>query len=160
MDGIPGEKCLCDRKLSARLKGKVYKAAVRPAMMYGSETWAMNKVHEKKVDVAQMRMLRWMCGVTRKDKIQNELIRGTVKVAQISSKMQERRLNWYGYVMRTDENYVGRRGMTMDVEGRRGTPKLRWKDKLREDMTEKGLLQNQVAEKNIWKRLVRNSDPI
>ena len=153
---------LCDRKLSARLKGKVYKTAVRPAMMYGSETWAMKKVQEKKVDVAEMRMLRWMCGVTRKDKIRNELIRGTVKVAEISSKMQERRLNWYGHVMRRDENYVGRKAMTMEVEGRRrrGRPKLRWKDKLREDMSEKGLVENQVADKNNWKRLARNSDPI
>ena len=131
-------------------------------MMYGSETWAMKKIQEKKVDVAEMRMLRWMCGVTRKDKIRNELIRGTVKVAEISSKMQERRLNWYGHVMRRDENYVGRKAMTMEVEGRRrrGRPKLRWKDKLREDMSEKGLVENQVADKNNWKRLARNSDPI
>ena len=33
-------------------------------------------------------------------------------------------------------------------------------DKLREDMSEKGLVENQVADKNNWKRLARNSDPI
>ena len=49
---------LCDKKISARLKGKVYKTAVRPAMLYGSETWPMKRVHEKKVDVTEMRMLR------------------------------------------------------------------------------------------------------
>ena len=29
---------LCDRRISLRVKGKVYKTVVRPAMMYGAET--------------------------------------------------------------------------------------------------------------------------
>ena len=33
----------------------------------------------KKVDVAEMSMLRWMCGVTKLDRIQNERIRGSQK---------------------------------------------------------------------------------
>ena len=35
---------------------------------------------EKKLDVAEMRMLRWMSGVTKLDRIRNERIRGTTKV--------------------------------------------------------------------------------
>ena len=80
-------------------------------MTYGSETWAIKKAQEKRMDVAEMRMLRWMCGVTRRDRIRNELIRGTVKVAELSRKIQEKRLNWYGHVMRRDEDYVGKRAM-------------------------------------------------
>ena len=44
---------LCDRRISLRVKGKVYKTVVRPAMMYGAETWAVKKAHEKKLDVAE-----------------------------------------------------------------------------------------------------------
>ena len=57
-------KVLSDKKISARVKGKVYKAVVRPALLYGSETWAMKKAQERKSDVAEMRKLRWMCGLT------------------------------------------------------------------------------------------------
>ena len=62
---------LCDRRISLRVKGKVYKTVVRPAMMYGAETWAVKKAQEKKLDVAEMRKL---------DRIRNERIRGTTKV--------------------------------------------------------------------------------
>ena len=47
-----------------KLKGKVYRTVVRPAMLYGAETWATTKRQESRIEVNEMRMLRWMCGVT------------------------------------------------------------------------------------------------
>ena len=41
-----------------------------------------------------MRMLQWMCGVTKLDRLRNERIRGTTKVGEISKKVKERRLKW------------------------------------------------------------------
>ncbi|XP_068250357.1 uncharacterized protein [Palaemon carinicauda] len=82
--------------------------------MYGAETWAIKETEEKKMDVAEMRMFRWMCGVTRRDKIRNEVIRGTSGVRKLSDKTQESRLRWYGHVMRRDEQYIGRRVMEME----------------------------------------------
>ena len=78
---------LCDRRISLRVKGKVYKTVVRPAMMYGAETWAAKKAQEKKLDVTEM----WMSGVTKLGRIRNERIRGTTKVGEISKKVQESR---------------------------------------------------------------------
>ena len=54
--------------------------------MYGAETWAVKKAQEKKLDVAEMRMLRWMSGVTKLDRIRNERIRGTMDVGEMSGK--------------------------------------------------------------------------
>ena len=88
---------LCDRRISLRVKGKVYKMVVRPAMMYGAETWALKKAQEKKLDVAEMRMFRWMSGVTKLGRIRNERIRGTTKVGEISHKVQESKLMRYGH---------------------------------------------------------------
>ena len=48
--------------MNVKIKGKVYRPVVRPALMYGAETWALKKTQEKKLEVAEMRMLRWMCG--------------------------------------------------------------------------------------------------
>ena len=71
---------LCDRIISLRVKGKVYKSVVRPAMMYGAETLALKKAQENKLDAAEMRMLRCMSGVTKLDTLRNERSRGTTKV--------------------------------------------------------------------------------
>ena len=60
----------------SHVKGKVYMTVVRPAMMYGAETWSVKKTQQKKLDLAEMRMLRWMRGVTKLDGIRNEIIRG------------------------------------------------------------------------------------
>ena len=78
---------LCDRMMPVKLKGKVYKTVVRPALVYGAETWATTRGQEARLEVNEMRMLRCMCGVTRMDNIRNEHIRGTTRVVQASKKM-------------------------------------------------------------------------
>ena len=132
---------LCDRRISLRVKGKVYKTVVRPAMMYSAETWAVKKAQEKLQEVAEMRMLRWMSGVTKLDRIRNERIRGTTKVGEISKKVQESRLKCRGHIFRREEEYVGVRVMVMYVPGKRrkGTSNRRWLDSIRNDMSEREL---------------------
>ena len=127
---------LCDRKLSARVKGKMYKCVVRPALMYGMETVAVTERQVKKMEVAELKMVRWALGVTRKDMIRNGYIRGTAKIAKLGNMLRSGRLKWYGHVKRREEENVGRRVLEMAVSGRRkrGRPKRRWMDAVMEDM--------------------------
>ena len=110
---------VCDRRLPARLKGKVYSSVVRPAMVYGLETVAVTKKQVKEMEVAEMKMLRFAMGVTGKDKIRNEYIRSTVKVERLGMKMRDGRLRWYGQVMRRDQEYIGRKMIEMELPGKR-----------------------------------------
>ena len=91
-----------DRRLPARVKGKMYSSMVKPAMVYGLETVAVTKKQIEEMEVAEMKMLRFAMGVTRKDKIRNEHVRSTVKVERLGMKMRKGRLRWYGHVMRRD----------------------------------------------------------
>ena len=104
---------ICDKRLPARVKGKVYSSVVRPAMLYGLETVAVTEKQVEEMEVARMKMLRFAMGVTRKDKIRNEYIGSTVKVERLGMKMMEGRLRWYGHVMKRDQEYVGRKMMEM-----------------------------------------------
>ena len=87
---------LCDRKLSARVKGKMYKSVVRPAMLYEMKTMAMTERQVGKMEVAELKMVRWALGVTRKDKIRNKYVRGTAKIAKLADKLRDARLRWFG----------------------------------------------------------------
>ena len=147
---------LCDRRMNVQIKGNVYTTVARPALMYGTKTWALKKAQENKLEVAEMRMLRWMCGVTKLDKIRNERIRGTTKVGEITKKVQERMLKWYGHVMRREEHYVGRRAMVMKVQRR---PKRIWLDKVKDAVKEKGLSADDVYDRATWRRMSSYIDP-
>ena len=48
----------------------------------------------KEMEVAEMKMLKFAMGVTRKDKIRNKYIRGTVKVERLGMKMREGEVVW------------------------------------------------------------------
>ena len=45
-----------------------------------------------------MRMIRWMCGHTRLDKIRNEVIRGKIGVRSIDDIIKKARLRWFGHI--------------------------------------------------------------
>ena len=152
---------ICDRRLPARVKEKVYSSVVTPAMVYGLETVALTKKQVEEMEVVEMKMLRFAMGVTRKDKIRNEHIRGTVKVERLGMKMKEGRLRWYGHVMRQDQEYVERKMMEMELPGKRkrGRPKRRFLDVVKEDMEEVGAKETDFEDRKVWRMMIRCGHP-
>ncbi|XP_070004138.1 uncharacterized protein [Nicotiana sylvestris] len=87
--------------------------------------------------VAEMRMLRWMCGCTRRDMIKNEAIRDRVGVASVEDKMRESRLRWFRHVKRRGIDAPIRRCEKLAMESLRrgrGRPKKYWVEVIRQDM--------------------------
>ena len=152
---------ICDRRLLAKVKEKVYSSVVRPAMVYGVETVAVTKKQMEEMEVAEIKMLRFAMGVTRKGKIRNKHIRSTVKVERLGMKMREGRLRWYGHVMRRDQEYVGRKIMEMELPGKRkrGRPKRRFLDVVKEDMGEVGAKETDVEDRKMWRMMIRCGHP-
>ena len=94
-------------------------------MVYGLETVAATKKQVEEMEFAEIKMLRFATGVTRKDKVRNEYIRGTVNIERLGMKMKEGRLRWYGHVMRRDQEYVGRKMIEMELPGKRKRGRLK-----------------------------------
>ena len=108
-----------DKKVPMKLKSNLYKTVVRPAMVYGSECWALRKQEEQRLHTTEMKMLRWSQGKTRKDRIKNETIRGIARVTPIKSVLTQKRLSWYRHVMRREETHITRSTLSMTVMGTR-----------------------------------------
>ena len=130
-------------------------------MVYKLETVAVTKKQVEEMEVAEIKMLRFAMGVTRKDKIRNEYIRGTVKVERLGMKMREGRLRWYGHVMRRDQHYGERKIMEMELPGkrRRGRPNRRFLDVVKEDMGEVGAKETDVEDRKVWRMMIRCGHP-
>jgi hypothetical protein len=91
---------LCDKRVPQKLKGKFYRMAIRPAMLYGAECWPTKCRHVQQLSVAEMCILRWICGHTRINRVRNDDIRDRLGVAPIEEKLVQHRLRWFDHVQR------------------------------------------------------------
>ncbi|KAL6563007.1 hypothetical protein OROHE_005594 [Orobanche hederae] len=151
---------LCDKKVPLKLKGKFYRAAIRLAMLYGSECWAMKKSLESKLEAAEMRMLRWSCGRTMLDRIPNGVFKSVLEVAPISVKVREWRLRWFGHIRRRQATAPVRRVESLLVVGRRkrGRPRRTWEEQLRLDLKSLNLSETMTVDMCSWRRQIRVVD--
>jgi hypothetical protein len=89
---------LCNPRVPLKVKGKFYRTMIRPAMLYGAEYWPTKRRHVQQLSVAEMRMLRWICGHTRRDRVWNDDIRERLGVAPVEEKLMQHRLRWFGHM--------------------------------------------------------------
>ena len=60
-----------------------------------------------------------MCGATRREKIWNEHIIGTTRLAQAAKSITEKHLKWHGHVRRMKEEHIVRRMLDVDIPRKR-----------------------------------------
>ena len=58
--------------------------------------------------VAKMRMIRWMCGYIKLDRMGNVVLKEKAKVAPTEGKMRETPLRWSGHIKRSVDALVRR----------------------------------------------------
>ncbi|XP_064072281.1 uncharacterized protein LOC135193495 [Vanessa tameamea] len=80
---------ICDPIFPLSLRGR----SIRPwsellFYMDGSECWAIKEMTERQLHMEEMRMLSGMCGITRMDRVRNEYIRGSLKVAPVANEQE------------------------------------------------------------------------
>ena len=80
---------------------------------------AHKKTFERKMQVIEIRMLRWMCGHTLMDRMRNHEFREKLALAPIPAKMRRNRLRWFRHVQRTTFDTHVRRIQSIIVEGKR-----------------------------------------
>ena len=135
---------LCDKRVPQKLKGKFYRTAIRPAMLYRAECWPTKRRHIQQLSVAEMRMLRWICGHTRLDRVRNDDIHDRLGVAPIEEKLIQHRLRWFGHVhQRPPEAPV-----------HRGRPNLTCEEAIKRDLKEWNIPMELCLDKSAWKEAI------
>ena len=81
-----------------RIKGKIYKACVQSALTYGTETWAMKEANLQSLERTERMMVRWMCGVSLKDRKRSVDLYSLLDVQSVAGVVRRGRVRWFGHV--------------------------------------------------------------
>lgn len=126
-------------------------------MLYGTGTVtvAVKGKQEAKLEVAELRMLRFASGT------RNECIRGKAKVVKSGKQLQQSRLRWHGHLLRGDKEYVGRRIIVMESLGRKKirVPKKRYLNLVKEHMHEMATTVDDGNNRGLWRRTIYGGSP-
>ncbi len=102
-----------------------------------------------------MRTLRWMVGITKKDKIRNECVKGTTRLTQASKNITEKYLKRSGHVMRREEEHTVKRTYDRHTRKKKDDQRPGGKASVR-DMNTVGLNAVEAINRTTWRENINN----
>ena len=131
--------------------------------LYACESWTLNADTERRIRAMEMRSYRRLLGISYKDHITNEEVRGRIKNAigphvELLTIVRQRKLRWYGHTTRSSG--LAKTIMQGTVNGgrKRGRQKKRWEDNIKEwTGLELSDALRKAEDRNDWKAVVRRS---
>ena len=114
--------------------------------------WPVRKGNVVALQRAEMRLVRWMCGVKLKDRLPSKELREWLGIDDIALVLQQNRLRWYGHVLRKEDNDWVKKCMEYEVEGPwpRGRPKTTWREVVEKVCQARTLNKVDAVDHSIW----------
>lgn len=127
------------REISTGTKLTVYNTIFRPILTYGSESWILTRQQKSKLQAVEMKYLRAVKGVTRRDRIRNASIREQLKVESTLEFIDRQHLKWFGHMVRMDKDRQVKRVWQARTARKRsrGRPRRKWDDMIAETLKER-----------------------
>jgi len=66
---------LTNKNISLIVRGRLYSSCVQSSLLHRSETWSMRKENELAFQWAEMRQVRWTCGIKLQDRVPSKRLR-------------------------------------------------------------------------------------
>jgi hypothetical protein len=120
------------RKLRMETILKIYNTLVLPIFLYGSENWTLTASQRRRIEEAEMKLLRPLAGYTLYDHKTKDSIRRELQTKIILNKIHEYRWKWLLHLQRMPQNRIPLKSYRYKPKGRRtiGRPKKRWREQL------------------------------
>ena len=140
------------------MRGRLYSSCVRSSMLHGSETWPVRKENVVALQRAEMRMVRWICGVELKERLPSKELRERLGIDDIALVLQQNRLRWYGHVLRKEDDDWVKKCKEYEVEGPRprGRPKRTLREVVREDCQARKMNKEDAIDCCKWRKMIKD----
>ena len=125
------------KSIKQSIKLRMFKAAIVPTLLYGSETWTPLSQHLKRLQSFVMRCLRIILGISVREKQRNTTVRSMARIETVETMIRKRRLRWLGHVARMKPDRIPRQLLVCKFDGGKrsvGGQKLRWVDVVIRDL--------------------------
>ena len=119
MVGAIRSKVLRRKELSKGTKLRAVNATVISTLMCGCEAWAMQARHKGRLQATQMRVLRWIEGLSRLDRVRNMDIRSRLGQEGVADMVMRLQQEWKQRVEETSDGRVTKMVYDGDISGKR-----------------------------------------
>ena len=139
------------------LRGRLFSSNVRSSMLHGTETWPMTSTALHRLCHNDRAMIRCICGVKPSDDPSMDELHAKLGICDLAILVRERRLRWFGHVMRSNGEI--NRVRSRPVPGRKcpGRPKKTWEECVKRDLKVCGLSEAATRDRLSWRSSVKNS---
>ena len=149
---------LTSRDLPFKTKGRLYSSCVRGAMLHATETWALSSPDLHRLCRNDRAMIRWICGVKLVDDPSMDELHSKLGLFDLAVIVRERRLRWFGHVMRSRGEIKRVRKMTIANSKRpQGGQKKNWYQCVKQDLEVLGLSEETTQDRDLWRSAVKKS---
>jgi len=113
------------RKVRTETILKMYNTLVLPTFLYGSENWTLTASQRRRIEAAEMKLLRPLAGYTLYDHKTNDSVRRELQTEYILDKIDEYRRNWLLHLQRMPPNRIPLKSYHYRPQGRRTIGRLK-----------------------------------
>uniref|UniRef100_A0A1Y1MCV0 Reverse transcriptase domain-containing protein n=1 Tax=Photinus pyralis TaxID=7054 RepID=A0A1Y1MCV0_PHOPY len=151
------------KEVSRKTKMMVYKVIFRPILTYGSESWTLGRKEQGKIQTIDMKYLRRVKGITRRDHIRNEDVRKELQVQPITEFIVSKQLSWWGHLQRMSDGRQVKQIWEAKIQHKRGRgrPRQTWEDTVGKTLKKRGKswteARNLARDRKEWTRFVHDS---
>ena len=126
---------------TTKTKIRLYNSVVKSILLYGSECWRLVKGDMAKIDAFPDRCLRNICRIFWPNNISNVDLYKKTGCNSAVLDIKRRRLRWLGHVLRMPQDSIPNVALrcTPPGKGKRGRPKMTWRQSVLGELKEMGL---------------------
>lgn len=150
------------KEVSKKTKLTVYNTIYKPILTFGCESWTLTKQQESKIQASEMKYLRGIMGITKRDRIRNEEIRKELEVDPVKKTIERQQLRWFGHLSRMENNRQTKIiwQTKTNIKRQRGRPRRRWDETIAEILKKRNRSWQEAKalakNKKGWAKFVHN----